>query len=681
MKEKDLRKLEQVYDESWKKNKPIYYSQEFVQFLKDEVERKNWFEKICGFSGRVLKIGMSEEKKKRIQHELDFCNLDVEPSSVYSACIMSLIATVTAVLLMIVFSSLILPALTGITISGFLPYIILASILGGGFSFYILIYPHMHVKKIRVDASSELVLAILYMAIGLKHIPNLENAVTFAAVNLKGPLGKDLRKLLWDIQTGRYNNIEDGLHDFSVKWKMENEEFSESIDLLRVSILRPGKAGRDAIDQAVTVILEGNKTRMESYARELKNPLSIIHALGILLPVITLIFFPIVALLLPEIIKTYVLVILYDIILPVTIFLLMKNVLDKRPYSFSSTDITEHPKASKKGWFAFEISNKKYQIPLLPITLFLIGIISLPGILSLIGSSEIGLTTRIFAGLSILWAIIIGTIFYTYLSSKNNRKIKKEVEEVEREFGNSIFMLGTILGSGQPFETCLGKLTKKIKDQKIYGLFSRILYTVQTMGVTLNEAIFNKDFGAIRFYPSRLIKNILRIIVESTTKGMMVTASTLVAVSQYLKNVSHVDDYLKEILEETTSSMKLLSSILIPLTCGIVVGMSSILIMLLVYIAGILGALPATPETGNIPFIDSLKLENIMPMEIFILVVGVYMIEMLAMLSIFTVRLEHGEDLIEMEYTIAINLIRGGAIFTIVFLLVYFIFGGLIPLG
>jgi len=679
MKEKDLRKLEEVYEDSWKKNKPIYYSREFIQFLKDEVERKNWFEKLCGFSGRVLKIGMNEEKRKRLQRELDFCNLDVKPSSVYSACIMSLIATVTIVLLMVVFSSIILPYI-GISVS-ILPYVLLISILGGGFSFYVLIYPHMLVKKIRVNASSELVLAILYMAIGLKHIPNLENAVTFAAVNLKGPLGKDLRKLLWDIQTGKYNNIEDGLHDFSVKWKTENQEFSESIDLLRASIMRPGKAGRDAVDQAVTVILEGNKTRMESYARQLKNPISIIHALGILLPVITLILFPIVAILLPGVMQTYLLVVAYDIILPVVIFVFMKNILDKRPYSFSSTDITEHPKASKKGWFAFEINNKKYQVPLLPITLFLIGIISLPGILTLTGPSKIGMTTRIFAGLSILWSIIIGSIFYTFLSSKNNRKIKKEVEEVEREFGNSIFILGTLLGSGQPFETCLEKLTKKIKDQKIYGLFSRILYTVQTMGVTLNEAIFNKDFGIIKYYPSRLIKNILRIIVESTTKGMMITASTLVAVSEYLKNVRQVNEHLKEILEETTSSMKLLSSILVPLTCGIVLGMSSILIMLLAYIAGIFTTLPTTEETGSIPFFGEITLDKIMPMEIFIIVVGVYMIEMLVMLSIFTVRLDHGEDWIEMEYTIAINLIRGGVIFTAVFLLIYFVFGGLIPLG
>jgi len=676
MKYKQIKKLENIYNESWRHNKPIYYSREFVQFLKDEVERKTWFEKICNFSGNVLKVGMSQEKKDNLQKELDFCNLDVEPSSVYSAFIISLFATVAFVLSLVVFSSLILPSFTGTTVGNFLPHIILASILGGGFSFYILIYPHMRVKKLRVESSSELVLAILYMAIGLKHVPNLENAVTFAAVNLKGALGKDLRKLLWDVHTGKYHNIEDGLHDFSVKWKTENEEFSESIDLLRSSIMRPGKAGQDAIDQAVKVILEGNKERMEKYARELKNPISIIHALGIMLPVMTLILFPVIAIFLPDIIKGYMLAGVYDIILPFTIFILMKNILDKRPYSFSSPDIIDHPKASKRGWFAFEKGKSKVQIPLSPITIFLIGIISLPGILILL-ESPTSMTTKVFAALVVFWGVIIGIVFHTYMSSNKNKKIRKDIIEIEREFGTATFILGHLLGSGQPFEVCLEKLTGKIKDQKIHGLFSRILYVMRNMGVTLKEAIFNKDFGVIKYYPSRLIKNVLRITVESTTKGMVITASTLVAVSDYIKNIKDVDEYLKKILEDTLSSLKMLSSMLVPLTCGVVVGMSSLLIMILVYVAGVVTSLP-TEGIGEVPFFGSLTMEKVMPIEIFIFVVGGYMIEMLILLSIFSVRLEYGNDWIETEYNIAVNLIRGGIIFTMSFLLVYFIFGGMI---
>lgn len=679
MKIKQLKKLERIYNESWKQNKPIYYSREFVQFLKDEVERKNWFEKICNFSGRVLKVGMKEEKKNKIQKELDFCNLDVEPSSVYSAFFITLFATVAFVISLLVVSLLILPSIANVSAGFIVPYILLISMLGGGVSIYILIYPRMLIKKIRVESSSELVLSILYMAIGLKHVPNLENAVTFAAVNLKGTLGKELRKLLWDVHAGRYHNIEDGLHNFAVKWKIENEEFAESIDLLRSSIMRPGKEGQSAIDQAVTVILEGNKVRMESYSRDLKNPISIVHALGIMLPVITLILFPIIAVIMPGVIASYILVIAYDVILPFVIFFFMKNILDNRPYSFSSIDISEHPKASKNGWFAFEINNKKHQISLFPLTIILAGVISLPGVFTLMGASTTEMTMRIFSGISILWGIIIGVIFYTFISSRKNRKIKREVEEVEREFGNAIFILGNILGGGQPFESALERLTEKIKDQKIYGLFSRILYTVQNMGVTLREAIFNKDFGVIKHYPSKLIKNVLRIIVESTTKGMIVTASTLVAVSQYLKNIRQVDDYLKEILEETTSSMKLLSSMLVPVTCGIVLGMSSLLMMLLVYIASLLVNMPIDTGTTNIPIFGSMEIENMLPIETLVLVVGIYMIEMLVMLNIFIVRLERGEDRIEIEYNIATSLLKGAAIFTITFLLVYFVFGGLIP--
>lgn len=160
---------------------------------------------------------------------------------------------------------------------------------------------------------------------------------------------------------------------------------------------------------------------------------------------------------------------------------------------------------------------------------------------------------------------------------------------------------------------------------------------------------------------------------------MIITSSTLVAISQYLKNVRHVNEYLKEILEETTSSMKLLSILLIPLACGVVIGLSSLLIKLLAYIVELFATLPMD-ETGGVPFFGDLALEDIIPIEVFVIVVGTYMVEMLALLSIFIVRLERGEDWVEMEYNIATSLIRGGAIFTVVFLLIYFLFGALIPL-
>jgi len=565
---------------------------------------------------------------------------------------------------------------------GLIPYLLLLLIVGLGSSYYVLIYPKQLAKKIRIQASSELILAVLYMAIGLKNTPNLETATAFAAMNIKGPLGKDLRKLLWDVNIGRYKTIDEGLHVFVNKWKEENDEFTEAIDLLKTSLTRTGIQRDKTIDRAVELILESNMERMKQYARELKNPISIIHALGMLLPVITLILFPIIAVFLPDVIEPYTLVLIYDIALPITVFWFMQNVLAKKPYGFPVIDIKEHPDASQSGIFVLNVQNKKVRLPLLPISLILIALISSPAIYTLLGATlETPLTDRLFAGLLIFWSIVIGIIFFTFLSSNKNRKIKKEVQEIEKDFVEATFLLGVSLSSGQPLEACLEKVSRRIKGQKISGLFKQLLYVIKQFGATLKDAVFNKSYGVIKEYPSSLIQNVLKIMVESSRKGLGVTASILVTVSNYLRDINRVDEYLKELLEETSSSMKLLTSVLVPLACGIVVGMSSILIMILLFVANLFTAMPVSEEVGSVPFLGTFTMEDVMPIEVFLIVVGVYMISTLVTLSVFIVRLEYGDDWVEMQYLISNNLLKGAAIFTFVLLIVHFVFGAMIPLG
>ncbi len=645
-------------------------SQDFLEYIKTESEKRNWYEKLCAFSGNLIRIKISDEKEKDLYAKLNFSNLNVEPYTVYSTFVFGLIATVIAMFLS---AGLFFILSAGITFGKILPYLLLESMVGFAFSYYLLTYPNSYSKKVRVGASSELVLAVLYIAIGLRNTPNLENAVTFAAVNLPGAVGKDLRKILWDVHTRRYSSVEEALQDFGDKWKVQNEEFTRSLDMLTTSLLEP--VNRDkTIDNAVKLILESNLERMKEYSRELKAPITTIHALGILLPVITLILFPIVTLVLGKTAKIYVLVGLYDLILPFLVLWLMKNQLEKRPYGFYVPDIYNHPQAAKPGNAAIFIGKNKIEIPLVPIAAMFFLLVSSFGLVTLFNPSEgITLDDKLFASLGIFWGLIIAIVFYTFFSSNKNKKIKEEIEGVERDFGDAMFILGTVLRSGQPLENSLKKVTEKVKNEKIHVFFEKLLYRISQMGLTLKEAVFNKDVGLINEYPSALIKNTMRITVESTTKGMGIAATTLIAVSDYLKGIQTVSQNLKDILEDVISSMKIMSIVLVPLAAGAVVGLGGILVRILIYISDLFKSFPIE-DVKNLP----LSIENIMPLEIFVIVVGIYMIEVLISLSVFSVRIEKGDDNIEIQYSIATSLMRGALIFTATVLIIFFVLGRLI---
>ena len=60
-------------------------------------------------------------------------------------------------------------------------------------------YPERLAKKWRLKASSQMVPAILYIVVYMRHTPNLEKAIAFAAEHLQYPLALDFKKIFYDV--------------------------------------------------------------------------------------------------------------------------------------------------------------------------------------------------------------------------------------------------------------------------------------------------------------------------------------------------------------------------------------------------------------------------------------------------------------------------------------------------
>ena len=79
--------------------------------------------------------------------------------------------------------------------------------------------------KWRLKASNQMVLCILYIVMYMRHTSNLEHAVKFASDHVGNPLALDLKKVFWDIETGKYSNIKESLDSYLAKWRLYNLEF------------------------------------------------------------------------------------------------------------------------------------------------------------------------------------------------------------------------------------------------------------------------------------------------------------------------------------------------------------------------------------------------------------------------------------------------------------------------
>lgn len=149
--------------------------------------------------------------------------------------------------------------------------------------------------------------------------------------------------MLWDVYTGKFVSVTDALDPFMEKWKRESEEFVKAIFLIKNSFFETSEKRNKVLNESVSVILSGTKDRMRNYAKDLKAPLQVLNALGILLPMLGLVFFPIVSIFLPNIIQPAFLVIGYNVILPIIIYWMMKSYLERRPTAFHQPDLSKHP--------------------------------------------------------------------------------------------------------------------------------------------------------------------------------------------------------------------------------------------------------------------------------------------------------------------------------------------------
>src|SRR3989344_5471774 len=308
---------------------------------------KSLYERACRFAERTLHIEPDKKSRPKIQETIEFAHLKVTPGGTTSATIFFLSITLIPTMVLMTLPLLNLPGLP-------FGYGVMTLLLALFFTFYVHTYPKRLRRKYEADAGSEIVTLVLYIAMYMRNVPNLEAAVKFAAENLGGSMGYEMKKLLWDVEIGNYLTMQEALIDFTGRWS-KNRPFVESVELLITSLKQVGDKRIVLLDEAGGIVLEGSRERAKHFNQDLKLPVMVVHALGIVLPVMGLVLFPILAAFLG--VSSEVLFVGYDIILPLILYFVISGILETRPATFSKIDITENPDVPPPGKFAY---GKKY---------------------------------------------------------------------------------------------------------------------------------------------------------------------------------------------------------------------------------------------------------------------------------------------------------------------------------
>lgn len=682
-------------------------SRDYLTFKKEMMPSFSRYERYCQSLGNIIKIKLADKDEAKIQKQLDIAHLDVSPSQTVT---FSLVITI----LIFFLGSMLTIAVYYMTESFPTLFLFLVLFASAFVFYYFYSMPGRLANTWRLKASSQMVPCILYVVVYMRHTSNLERAIAFAAKHLEAPLALDFKKVFWDVETGKYPSIKESLDSYLETWRENGVEFLEAFHLIESSLYEPSEGRRVTIlEKALQVILDGVYEKMLKYSHSIRSPLTNVYMLGIVLPTLALAIIPLASTLLGGAIKWYHIFILFNAIIPFFVFYLTNEVMMKRPGGYGEAELLE-----KNPNYPLYKSRKPYLIAgLICLPILLLGLIplifqytSFPEMIGMqkdYAFADIGIkmfgTTKLFdyysanngfAGpygplallLSLLVPLSIALFFYTSYKMKTSLLIKarENSKQLEDEFVGSLFQLGNRIGDGMPAEIAFGRIAESSRGLKTENFFRIVNSNIQQQGMSVENAIFHPTQGAIIYYPSQLISTSMRILVESAKKGLEIAARSLMSISEYVKNIHKINERLHDLLAEVVSDMKSNMTFLAPLLAGVVVGLTGMISLILAKLqvmADIGGGDASIAGIANLSTITGLfDLKNMIPPYYIQIAIGLYLVQIVFILTKTLVTVDAGEDKLKTTYDTGRYLSRGILLYTIISFIAIFALGLLVTL-
>ena len=550
---------------------------------------------------------------------------------------------------------------------------------------------YMQLPKMAAEQEKKLALAYIpeivnYIVMSMRLVPNLEKAVEFAASHGRGKIAEDMKRIIWQVQIGEYESVEEALDELAYRWGPYSDDFKHALMLIRSSLIETDKQRRDdLLEKANSDVLEGSKEKMDLYARQLHQPTVYLYYFGILLPLMMAIILPIGgAIAKTDIANPVTMSVLYIFILPVLVLVYGNSILGSRPPTYVPPDIPEDfPGLPPKG--IWRIGNTGVPYKFLAVFLFA-GLVAagywadqqlLASIPSYALEEQMKIVPHItvfcdkagakcdpFIGQLTVSGLLLGiaAAVSVWLLGKYSarKKVQDEIRAMEVEFKDALYVLASRLGENRPMEEALRQAVEFLPKSKIANnIFKRILENVSSMGMTVEAAIFDETFGAIKNYPSNVIRGGLRIMVDSVELGVNVAAKSLISLSMQIRNAQKIDEMLRKLLEDVTTMLGTMSTFVAPIVLAVVASLQKVIT------TSLTGNCPeAAAETASVPGMSGTTGLSGMfcggakgaDPTTFSLILGIYVIEIVVLLTYFNSQIEDSNNRLHTYTSVAVAL-------------------------
>ncbi len=516
----------------------------------------------------------------------------------------------------------------------------------GGYTFSAQ-FPMSIARRVRLRSLGKSPETICYMVMSLNLVPSLERAVLFAAENGEEPLSSALRKVIWSVETRQSRSVDDSFMDFAAEWSGDGEELKMALYSVRGAVSERTREGRARVlDKATEAALAGTRRCIEEFAAGLSGPTTILFALGILLPLVVGSMLPMMAIGTLDVSNmeqglaaggdpratAVATILLMDLAFPGLAFAYAQGVLGKRPGTSSPPEVP----LPRVGALA-------------PTALAAV-FAGFSAILALDGSEG----SLLAAVLMALGAFSVPLGLHLARSASLARVERRRVAAMEAEFPDALFQLGRRVAEGVPLESAFPLVGSMMGGSEIGKLFLKIGGTMASSGLSPERALLDPEMGALGGVGSRTIRASLRSAVASSSMDPQTAGKMMMDFSGYLRGLQKTERETRLQLTGVSENMRSTAALFAPLIMGVTVGLFALL---------------------SSTFADVGDGVEMMPVWLFALVVGVYLVLMVLVISHFCSRLLDGDDKVDLRWRVGTSLAISWMVFAASVSVAYSAFG------
>ncbi len=592
---------------------------------KEDIEYKKAYSKYIREFTKYLRA-QTEYDRNDFAQTIKFARLNVEPHQVVFFgqifLIFSILFFVVVDLIAFLLSHNLIITLFAVLLNIIIPFM--------GY-FFIVNYPFMRANSLRIKMLGFMPEAISYMVMSLYLNPSLEHAVAFASENTEEPLATDLKKILWGVYLREHDTIEDAFVKFAYEWGKWNDSFKRALYTLRISSMRSTEEERkETLDKASLIIMEGSKRDLIAYAEALYVPTMILFSIGVMLPLILASLLPITPI---GEDMTWLLVVIFDITIPLGFFLYAKKIIDEKPVLSTPPELEVHMTKNEKN--------------MLIVISVLVGAIFF----------YLGLVNVNYVGSSwFLWAFSIPLAIYLIVTSYPMKPEHDAIVEMNDDFPDALFNVGSRVAEGEPFEVALQRVIALMKGSAIEILFRRILYSLKTTRDSLEEILFGQN-GILKDKSTKVINTTMRVTLDAMRKDNITAGNMIISIANHLREMKGIERDMKTKLRSATSMMQMTALYFAPITIAVT-------LVLYAVISGKLEQVSAILPENSMFSIGFLKVHHISPYAFSIIMI-IYTFLTVIITGYFYNNLMYGDDPIQNRYELGKMLIIAPILYTV----------------